>query len=410
MDTIETRSKVTTQDMRIAIFDYRVIPTNPVGGIHRRLLEGLADEHEFVVFAVQFDNPRPDRIKHVRIPVPLRPLALLFVMYHLIAPLCFLWYRLRGGGRFDVIQTVESNLLLKSDFIYAQFCHTAFLHNHWESVKGRGLRAWLRYIDHRLHAMLERFAFGRAGHIVCPSSGLVRELTRAFPFTRDKLIQLSNPIATERLRAPVDFDRVRWRESNGFGRDDVVFVFTALGQFERKGLPLVIEAMQRLDRPDLKLDVVGGEADYVRHWRERVASLGLGGQVVFRGMRQDLRPHLWGADALVFPSSYETFSLTTYEAAAAGLPILVSRLHGVEEILQDGVNGFLVERTASGVADAISRFLALSDTARSQMGAQAQHDASGYDVNIFHHRWRAVYDRVAAERVGAAAAVDGNRL
>ncbi|HMO24886.1 MAG TPA: glycosyltransferase family 4 protein [Tepidisphaeraceae bacterium] len=396
--------------MRIAIFDYRVIPTNPVGGIHRRLLEGLADEHDFVVFAVQFDNPRPDRIRHVRVPVPLRPLALLFVMFHLIAPLCYLWYRVRGGARFDVIQTVESNVLFRSDLIYAQFCHTAFLKHHWHAVRGAGLRAWLRYIDHRLHALLERLAFARAGRIICPSAGLVRELTEAFPFAREKLVHLSNPIATDRLRRPQMFDRTGWRETHGFGQRDIVLVFTALGQFERKGLPLVVEAMQRLGRTDLKLDVVGGETDYVKHWRDRVERLGLGNQVVFRGMQQDLRPHLWGADALVFPSSYETFSLTTYEAAAAGLPLLVSRLHGVEEILRDGVNGFLVERSGEGVARAISQLVALTDEQRRQMGANAQHDAAGYDVNLFHTRWRAVYDRIATERVGGAAAMDGNRL
>src|SRR5687767_8524704 len=95
---------------KIAVFDYRVKPTNPIGGCHRRMMEGLSGDHEFTVFAVEFDNPAPDCIHFQRVPVPKRPLALLYLSYHLVAPICYLLYRLRGGARFDVIQSVESNL------------------------------------------------------------------------------------------------------------------------------------------------------------------------------------------------------------------------------------------------------------------------------------------------------------
>ncbi|WP_211322024.1 hypothetical protein, partial [Brockia lithotrophica] len=112
--------------MRIAIFDYKIIPTNPIGSCHLRMLARLCEEHEFTVFAVEFENPCPERIRFVRIPVPTRPLALLFMTYHLVAPLAYLWYRLRIGARFDLVQIVESNLFF-GDVSYAHFCHRAYL-------------------------------------------------------------------------------------------------------------------------------------------------------------------------------------------------------------------------------------------------------------------------------------------
>ena len=48
------------------------------------------------------------------------------------------------------------------------------------------------------------------------------------------------------------------------------------------------------------------------------------------------------ADAFVLPSSYETFSLVTFEAAASGLPILATPVNGVRELIEDGRNGFLI--------------------------------------------------------------------
>jgi hypothetical protein len=51
---------------KIAIFDYKVI-FNSIGGCHLRMLRGLCHEHEFTVFAVEFENPCPERIRWVRI-------------------------------------------------------------------------------------------------------------------------------------------------------------------------------------------------------------------------------------------------------------------------------------------------------------------------------------------------------
>ncbi len=54
--------------MKIAIFDHLVVPTNALGKCHLDILTQLADEHEFTVFAIEFDNPRPDRINFVKVP------------------------------------------------------------------------------------------------------------------------------------------------------------------------------------------------------------------------------------------------------------------------------------------------------------------------------------------------------
>ena len=43
--------------MRIAVFDYRITPNNPIGSCHLAMLRALAAEHEFTVFAVEFENP-----------------------------------------------------------------------------------------------------------------------------------------------------------------------------------------------------------------------------------------------------------------------------------------------------------------------------------------------------------------
>ncbi|MGA8599742.1 MAG: glycosyltransferase family 4 protein [Bryobacteraceae bacterium] len=374
------------------MFDYRVARTNPTGGCHLRLLRGLAHEHQFTVFSVEFENPCPERIEWVRIPVPMRPLALLFVAFHVIAPVVYLLYRLRTGARFDLVQMVESNLSF-GDVSYAHFCHTAYLKDHWKEAGMRGLRGVLRRLDHTLHATMERFAFRRAHKILVPSRGLAKELSLAFPFASEKIEVIPNAVDVERLKRPASFDRDSIRVRYGFGTTDVVFLFAALGQFERKGLPLLLEALKELDCERAKLVVVGGERGLVAAYQERGARLGLERAVVFTGMQADLRPYLWAADAFVFPSSYETFSLVAYEAAAAGLPLIVPPLNGIEELIRDGENGFVVSRTRENVKAALRRFMELPETSRGAMGERAARAAAEYNPMQFEQRWRVFYNK-----------------
>jgi glycosyltransferase involved in cell wall biosynthesis len=375
--------------VRIAVFDYLITPTNPIGGCHLRMLRHLCQEHEFVVFAVDFENPCPERIKWVRSPVVRRPLVGLFVTFHLMAPLVYAWYRLRNPG-FDLVQKVESNLLF-GEITYTQFCHRVYLRKYWKAAGAKGLRGVLRWLDHALHAMAEPFVFKRVKRIVVPSRGLARELVAQYPYVRDKVLIISNPVDVHGLVRPADFDRAALRSRFGFQAEDTVLNFIALGHFERKGLPILLEAMKQVGRADLKLLVVGGDSDLVDIYRCRVQKMGLEKQVAFAGMQRDVAPYLWASDAFAFPSFYETFSLVTFQAAAAGLPLIVPPLHGVEELVEHERNGYVIEPEVASVRRAIERFLQLSAAERAALGERAQQSAQTFDVSVFADRWRACY-------------------
>lgn len=376
--------------MRIAVFNYKVVPTNPIGSSYLHMLQGLCREHEFTVFAVEFDNPCPERIRFVRVPVPTRPLALLFVAYHLAAPLAYLWYRLRTGACFDLVQMVESNLSF-GDVSDVRFCHLAYLRRHWRNAGAKGLRGWLRWLDHWLHALMEPWTYRRVKRIVVPSQGLKRELEETYPFARGKITVIYNPVDVERMRPPADFDREAFRAEHGVKPGETVLVFVALGHFERKGLPLVLQALVALrDRP-LRLWVVGGEPDLIRSWQMRAEGMGIGDMVHFWGMQRDVRPFLWGADVFVFPSAYEIFPLVSLQAAAAGLPLIVTPLYGGEEFMRDGEMGFVVPRTAEGVRAGLERFLALPLQERVRMGRVAQEAVQGFGVGASVQSWRGFY-------------------
>jgi glycosyltransferase involved in cell wall biosynthesis len=74
-----------------------------------------------------------------------------------------------------------------------------------------------------------------------------------------------------------------------------------------------------------------------------------------------------GADVFLLPSLYETFSRAAHEAAACGLPVVATRVQGVDDLLDDGRAGILVERDPDAIGAAITQ-LARDPGLRRRMG------------------------------------------
>jgi UDP-glucose:(heptosyl)LPS alpha-1,3-glucosyltransferase len=106
----------------------------------------------------------------------------------------------------------------------------------------------------------------------------------------------------------------------------------------------------------------------------------------FVGLQSDIRPYLWASDVFILPSAYEGLPLVCLQAAAAGLPLISTRINGVENFLSDGVNCWFVERTAPSIAAAINS-AAADPAACLAKGTAAQARADDYDEQIFQARW-----------------------
>jgi glycosyltransferase involved in cell wall biosynthesis len=249
----------------------------------------------------------------------------------------------------------------------------------------------LRWIDNWLHARAERFRYPAAELIVTPSTGLAEELKRDFRVAPDRVIVIANPIPVKRMERPVDFARDDFRRRLGFAASDFVLVFSALGQFERKGLPLILESLTASSQLKTKLLVVGGELDLIALYWQRADALWLKSRVCFVGMQADVRPFLWSADAFILPSAYESFSLVTYEAAAAGLSILAPPLNGIRDLLRDGENGFLITRSKLSITSALERITTLTEEQRQEMGENARRSAASFSEERFVNEWRSLY-------------------
>jgi glycosyltransferase involved in cell wall biosynthesis len=122
------------------------------------------------------------------------------------------------------------------------------------------------------------------------------------------------------------------------------FLIGTVGRLEeQKGQKYLIDAAGRLCREgrEATLLIVGSGREEDR-LRDQAMREGIGDAVHFLGTRRDL-PELFRAmDVFAFPSLWEGFPIALLSAMAARLPVIVTPVGGVPEVVKDGINGLIV--------------------------------------------------------------------
>lgn len=159
-------------------------------------------------------------------------------------------------------------------------------------------------------------------------------------FQRDMIVGQGLPARkTHTLYNPVDpmffaGDPVPLQERHG-----VLYV----GRIEDyKGVYDLLDVAERLR--DIPFTVIGHGNGFDK-LNERIARQGASNVTVLGKLpREDILAHLRRHRVMLVPSRWnETFGLTAVEAMAAGLPVVVTRMGGLPEVVEDGVSGFVVE-------------------------------------------------------------------
>ena len=158
-------------------------------------------------------------------------------------------------------------------------------------------------------------------------------------------------VPAERIRCiPRSVDLNRFAKVKRKTRKDGSFIVAILGRITPlKGHPYFIQAMARVVRqiPHVKIWIIGDAPRKKLEYREELeklaARLGLRNNIEFMGNRGDI-PHLLAqVDVLCFASTEpESFGRAIVEAQVMHVPVVATKVGGVLDIIEDGVNGYLV--------------------------------------------------------------------
>ena len=230
----------------------------------------------------------------------------------------------------------------------------------------------------------------------------------------DSIVRLYNG-DTGRIRlVPCGVDLGRFRPlgrseaRNALGLDGhniLLFV----GRIEAlKGPELLIQAAAHLDVGDLKVLVVGDDADGsgdLTRLRQMARELDVEKVVEFVGrVDQERLPWYYSsANVCVVPSYYESFGLAALESMACGTPVVASRVGGLPTIVRHGRTGYLKSwRCPEAFAGSLEMILD-NDSLQNSMGRAARASAENMSWDAVARQLMVIYDSL--ERVAGAETV-----
>ena len=171
-----------------------------------------------------------------------------------------------------------------------------------------------------------------------------------------------------------------------------------------KGVLVLLDALKILKEKGYSFvcHFVGGETAEIdaARFAEEVKTRGLDQMALFLGKRygEEKNEEYDNADIFVFPTSNEAFGLVLLEAMEHAVPCISTREGGVSAIIDDGVNGFMVEkRDANALADRIE-FLLTHPEKRLPMGiAGYQKFKNEFTLPKFETRMKQILERANEE-------------
>lgn len=137
-----------------------------------------------------------------------------------------------------------------------------------------------------------------------------------------------------------------------------------------KNIEGIISVVNRLKKEGVgvKYTIVGDGSQ--KEFLEGLCNaIGLNDVIVFAGFQKDPFPYLYSADLFVLNSHTEGFSNSMLESMSIGVPVLSTKVGAAAEILQDGINGWIINpNDDEALYQKIKEIIAIQEMQRRQIG------------------------------------------
>lgn len=195
------------------------------------------------------------------------------------------------------------------------------------------------YLLRNIRVWGERYLTSRSDQCISVSDSNRQSGLRYIPSFRSEVI--TNGIDLRRFNPQGRFANIR--AELGIGPDKLLLLFIARFTGHKQPLSL-IRAFQKAVaiNPQLHLLMVG-EGDEREEATRMISDMKLQQQITLSPFRQDVPDVLAAADIFILPSLWEGLPIGLLEAMAMGKTVIATNVDGSREVVQDEVNGLLID-------------------------------------------------------------------
>ena len=248
-----------------------------------------------------------------------------------------------------------------------------------------------RWVRTPMHRLWNRRLLQAVDRVVAVSERSRQDMQATYALPGDRITVIPRGVETE-VAQPQETAREDLADRTGCDPDAPLIVH--VGSFTReKNHRGMLEVLRSLHRRHPRAQLVCfGDGPLREEIRREVRRLGLDKRVALPGARPDAADLAAGADLLLLFSFVEGLPGVVLEAGARALPVVVSDVGGVREVVTDGESGRIVSPgDDAGCAAAIAELLE-DDALRRRLGETLRATVRArYDLNVIAARFRELY-------------------
>ena len=240
------------------------------------------------------------------------------------------------------------------------------------SIHGFGFHESQGKFKQRFLIMLERFTSLITDRFIAVAKENIKKGELSGIFRKNRVRLIRSGIDISRFMH-VNVDKAAKKKELGLDPDlPLVGMFACLKP-QKAPLDFIRMADHICKRFPLVNFIIVGDGELRGEAIEMISRLCLNDRIVLAGWRRDVPEIMGSLDIFVLTSRWEGLPRVILEARVSGLPIVATRVDGTQEVIIDGVNGYLVEPAdVRGMAERVIKLL--SDPVMARMMGKAGQD------------------------------------
>lgn len=260
---------------------------------------------------------------------------------------------------YDIIHVHHPMLIGRTAVYLSRKYHIPLVftyHTRYEQYVAAYTKGFLK-MEHIMPLYLRGF-LRHCNFVFAPTKGMREYLTDTCRVWPEKVGVL--PTGIEKTNFDTDYGTDR-KIRRQYGAEHIPFLLTVSRMADEKNVSFLLESLalvkEKYGKP-FRMLMVGDGPDREALQRQSL-KLGLGDFVTFTGAvaNEEIAPYFRAADAFLFASKTETQGIVVLEAFAGATPVIAVKASGVEDLVDDGVNGILTREDREEYAAAVTGFL-----------------------------------------------------
>jgi glycosyltransferase involved in cell wall biosynthesis len=207
--------------------------------------------------------------------------------------------------------------------------------------------------DHQLMKFYSKF-IRKTDKIISVCNNQINYTTNQFKIDRSYFTTIYNGVDTNYWRLPNSLDEsLKIRNQYGIPPDAKVIIKTAAFRPE-KNHKAAVDAFHLLNKNGMNnvFLLFVGDGNLKPEIENYVTTLNLNERIIFAGNQDNVQPFYWASNIFTLTSKgVETFSIAALEALNCGLPCVLTDIGGANEMIENGVNGYLTKTNFEDISE-----------------------------------------------------------